>query len=247
MWMERLELDTASLMARGLSPGIPRNPPGTDPLTALVNMLSFNGTPGTDFSTALGGPNTQITALDTPGAPATTMTVTAISDGTDGNSIATTIGSGSHFSWGHTTLTGGGVHALHGIDMPNGDPAGVTWDVNSYNMVAKAGSNKFYFINPGDTTMDALQFMTKESAPDPIVEALTAGDVFLLFGSEFTRDVVRHRRPQYAVRSPRGAVACRAARCPAPLCSWATASYMSDQTVSCIRRLDQPTAAAPTA
>lgn len=156
--------------------------PGTDPLTALANMLNFDGIPGVDFSTNLAGPNTQVTALAEGGPPATDVVLTAISDNTDGNAVTTTT-VGANLAFAQPTLTGGGVHTIHGVAMPNGDPAGALCTLNEYVMVAKAGSNKFYFIRPGETTIDPLSFMTKESNPDAIVDLVTAGDVFLALGT----------------------------------------------------------------
>lgn len=155
--------------------------PGTDPLTALANLLNFNGVPGVDFSSTLAGPSTLVTALAQGGPPATSLTVTAISDGTDGNLITTTV-DGSDLGWGNPTLESGGSHNLHGVPMPNGDPAGVCCTLNEYVLVSKAGSPKFYFIRPGETSIDALSFMTKESNPDAISDMITVGDVVLIMG-----------------------------------------------------------------
>lgn len=155
--------------------------PGSDPLSAMADLLMFNGVPGTDFSTILAGPSTQVTALAAGGPPATTLTVTAITDGEDGNDIEVEV-DGAALAWDDPTLEGGGTHTIHGIAMPNGDPAGSCCTLNEFILVAKEGSNKFYFIQPGEIVMDALQFMTKESAPDAIVKLLAAGDVFLALG-----------------------------------------------------------------
>lgn len=159
--------------------------PGTDPLLALAKMLMFNGTPGVDFSTALSGPNTQVTAEAVGGPPATDVILTAISDGTNGNSITTST-TGANLAFDDPTLLGGGVHTLHGIAMPNGDPAGANCTLNEFIMVAKAGSNKIYFLRPGTTVIDPLDFFTKESNPDAVVDLLTAGDVFLALGTNST-------------------------------------------------------------
>ncbi|MGH7486029.1 MAG: hypothetical protein ACREMY_10580, partial [bacterium] len=49
--------------------------PGSDPMTALADMLNFDGIPGVDFSTALAGPSTLVKALATGGPPATAITL----------------------------------------------------------------------------------------------------------------------------------------------------------------------------
>lgn len=159
--------------------------PGTDPITALAKMLSFDGVPGLDFSTALGGPNTAVTVLAQGGPPATQMVVHAISDNADGNAITTTT-TGANISFGAATLGAGGVHTIHGVPMPDGDAANAICTLNEYVMVSKGGSNKFYFIRPGEITIDPLSFMTKESNPDEISDMITAGDVFLVMGKSST-------------------------------------------------------------
>lgn len=156
--------------------------PGTDPLLALTKMLAFDGVPGVDFSTNLGGANAQVTTVPAGGPPATDVLATAISDGTDGNAVVTDT-EGANLAWDDPTLLGGGVHTLHGVAMPNGDPPGAMCTLNEFVLVAKAGTNKFYFIRPGETTIDALSFMTKESNPDAIVDMVTAGDVVLVLGA----------------------------------------------------------------
>lgn len=159
--------------------------PGSDPMAALAAMLSFDGVPGVDFSTLLAGPNTLVTALSQGGPPGTSMKVTAISEEVAGNAITTTT-VGANVAWGDTHLNGGGVHAMHGVAMPNGDPAGPVATLDEFVLVAKAGSPKFYFIRPGETTIDPLSFMTKESNPDNIVDLITAGDVLIIVGRAST-------------------------------------------------------------
>lgn len=161
--------------------------PGTDPLQALANLINFDGVRGTDFSTNLGGPSTIVTAAVAGGPPATSMTVTAISQFTDGNSI-TTSETGADLAWGDTTLTGGGVHALHGVAMPDGQIAKALCALSGYVLVSVGNTQKFYWILPGEVIVDPLNFAEKESNPDNIVDMLTVGDQAFITGQGSTEN-----------------------------------------------------------
>lgn len=157
-------------------------PPGTDPMTALANMLNFIGTPGVNFSTALRSANTEVTAAAAGGPPASTVTVTSISDLASANSIMTTV-SGPSLSWATGTLTGAGTHALQGVYVPTGEPINALCTLSGYVLASVAGKAKIFFLNPGDTVIDTLNFFTKESNPDAVVDLLTVGDTFLAVGT----------------------------------------------------------------
>jgi hypothetical protein len=117
------------------------------------------------------------------GPPAGTLTVSSISHGTDGNSIATTIAAGTHLSWGAATLSGGGVHALQGVYVPNGDAIAAIANVSGYVLAGVANKVKFYWLNPGSVLISALNFAEKESNPDPIVDMINVGDQMLIAGA----------------------------------------------------------------
>jgi hypothetical protein len=40
-----------------------------------------------------------------------------------------------------------------------------------------------FFLEPGDDTINALNFFSKESNPDPILDLLTVGDTFIAAGA----------------------------------------------------------------
>jgi hypothetical protein len=40
-----------------------------------------------------------------------------------------------------------------------------------------------FFLEPGSTTVNTLDFFSKESNPDPVLDLLTAGDVFIAAGA----------------------------------------------------------------
>lgn len=171
--------------------------PGTNPIQAMANLINFNGIRGIDFSTALGGPNAAYSATTAGGPPATQMTITATSEGTDGNALVTTE-TGSFLSWGAATLTGGGVHALFGCTVPpiaKSDNSGASTNtpfalanVSSYVLVSIAFTQAFYFILPGEITIDPLNFASKESNPDNIIDMLTVGDQVIICGNGSTEN-----------------------------------------------------------
>lgn len=162
--------------------------PGTDPIAAMANMLNFAGTPGVDFSTALTGPNVDVTAAYSGAAgtdPNLVLTVTAIDDTAAGDAITTAV-SGTGLTWAAATLAGGGVDALHGIAMPGGLPALAVATLNSYCLVSIGGQQQVYFINPGETVIDSLNFMSKEAQGDPVIDMVTVGDEVVVTGNAST-------------------------------------------------------------
>ena len=175
-------VDTNSPDGTSAHPFLANPASGTDPFFAMANLLSFIGVPGVDFSTVIGGPNTQVTA-SASNSPTDEMSVTAISEFSDGNSIATSVFSGAGLAWGASTLTGGGTHALEGVWVPTGEPINGLCTLDHYVMASVGNSNKMFFIAPGDITIDSLNFFAKESNPDPIQDLCTVGDNFLAAGS----------------------------------------------------------------
>lgn len=160
---------------------------GSDPLVSMENMLNFAGVPGVDFSSALGAANTVVTALaDTSTTPSTKLTLTAISEGTDGNLITTSVYSGASMSWSGATLTGGGIHALHGIYVPTGETIGPVCTLDSFVLCAVNNSQKFFYLRPASVIIDALDFDYKESNPDFIVDMVRMGDFAVIVGSGST-------------------------------------------------------------
>lgn len=153
---------------------------GTDDQESLANMaklLNYNGTPGTDFSTALPGPSDVVTAE----ADAFTLVLTSIATDATGNTITTSVYAGASLSWGAATLTGGNVHALTPIDMPEGKALALA-HLAGFVLVSVANTQKVFFVLPGETTIDALNFFEKESNPDNVLDMLLVGDQVLICG-----------------------------------------------------------------
>lgn len=156
-----------------------------DLLANMAAMLNFSGTPGTDFSVALGGPSAIVRASN---PSATTLRIEALSEEADGNAITTTLAGGSsgNLSWGDTTLNDGGEHVLHQVATPDGIGITALTQLNGYVLASAALSQRFYWINPGEVTIDPLNFAAKEFGADPIQDMVTVGDVAVIAGTATT-------------------------------------------------------------
>lgn len=157
-----------------------------DPMQNLADTIMYNGTPGYSFSSALAGPSTTVTARATGGPPADQIQFEAISENADGNSIVTESLGTLNVTWANPSLVGGGVHALHGIMMPDGVGAKAVCSLKGYCLVAVAASQQFYWIEPGEVTIDPLNFANKESSPDNIQDIVRVGDNALIVGESST-------------------------------------------------------------
>lgn len=159
---------------------------GVDTPEALqnaFNAINFEGSPGVDYSDTITAAHTTVkaTAVDD-----TTLGVEARERGNAGNDISTTVVTGANISWGAETLEGGGVHALNGVATP--DDVGIVslTTIASFVIAVAAQSQRFFWINPGEKTIDALNFASAESLPDQIISAMTVADQFWLFGQSST-------------------------------------------------------------
>lgn len=158
---------------------------GTDDIESLANMaklLNYAGTPGVDFSTDLPGASTLVTA----NAVAFTLTVTSIATDSSSNTITTTVYLGTDIAWSAATLTGGNVHVLETVDVPDNNKALKLISLSGYVLVSIVDSQKFYWIAPGEKTIDPLNFAEKESAPDNITDMEVVGDRAIIAGSGST-------------------------------------------------------------
>src|SRR5690606_26481976 len=142
-------------------------------LENMANMLNFDGTRGTDFSSTLTSANVDVSAE----SDETTLTVTARVDTTAGNNITTSVSGDAHLSWGGAKLTGGGTISLHGISMPGGLPAALCASLNHYIWVGVANSQRHYYIKHGEISVNALLFAEAESSPDPVLALVRVGDL----------------------------------------------------------------------
>lgn len=154
---------------------------GADDEESLENMrkaLNNTGIAGTDYSSTIGGPNTQVEATS---SDATTLELRARDRGTGGNSIATVV-TGSDLAFGNATLTGGGSDTLNGVSIPDGSGASSVATLDQFVAVVTSNSQKWYFIKPAEITIEPLDFYNAAEEPDEIVAVRQVGDVFLFFG-----------------------------------------------------------------
>lgn len=158
----------------------------SNPLDDMANMLNFNGTPGITFSDTLTAPNPDVSAVAT--SDGLTLTVTARVEGTPGNAITTALGAApsGNLSWGGATLSGAGAQALHQVAVPGAVNILAVTTLASFVIVAVGGTQKCYFIRPGEVTIDALDFFEKEQNPDPVLDLATVGDVAVIAGKGST-------------------------------------------------------------
>lgn len=184
--------DWNSSVDSGSPAGTVTNPfhinPGTDPMANMVKAIMASGVGGTDYSTVISAQNTQVSAKVDSLTPVVVVTFTANVQGTGGNSIATVVVSGTHLTFGAATLTNGGVNSLQGCAVPGGASVISTTQVSSYVLVAIASSRMFYWVNPGATIIDPLNFASKESSPDNIVSMRAVGDQVLIMGTKSTEN-----------------------------------------------------------
>jgi hypothetical protein len=153
----------------------------TDALLNTLNALNLTGIAGTDYSTA-----TQINVnVEGTASDATTLDVAARVRGSAGDLIDTTE-TGANIAWTGLTLSGGGIEALKGIATPD-DVAYVSlMTLAQFALLIVANSQRFYWIQPGATTIDALDFAEAESEPDELIEGVRIGDSAWMVGQTST-------------------------------------------------------------
>lgn len=157
-----------------------------DSFQALYYAINASGVAGTDYSTVL-VPNPNVQAYSVGGND---LYVAARIAGTSGNAIAVAE-TGAGISWvTGATLTGGGTPSLRQVEMPQ-DVGAVSVDVlNSYVIVipvqGRGVNGQFWWIEPGETNVDPLNFATAERSPDAINQVRVFSDRFWLVGQKTT-------------------------------------------------------------
>lgn len=159
-------------------------PGAINQIERLVKAIEDTGVDGTDYSTALvAHPTVRVAAFTQ-----TELIVTAKDFGIAGNSIVTTTTS-ANAAWVAGTLTGGGSPSVRQVLVPDDVGAVSVATINSYVIVIPVQSEdlftvgQFYWIDPGDTFIDPINFATAERAPDEIHQVGVFGDLFWLFGN----------------------------------------------------------------
>lgn len=151
----------------------------------LADAIGATGVAGTQYSTAL----TAHTQVQLANFTSTEVAIRSNLIGALGNGTVTTE-TGAAISWTAATLTGGGDPSWTQVATP--DDVGIidVGYISSYVVCIPAqdqGINgRFFWIDPGETVIDALDFATAERAPDPISNVVVFGDQFWLPGSNTT-------------------------------------------------------------
>lgn len=159
-------------------------------LSNMALLLNYAGVAGGDYSTAVPGASATVTATGPAIQTApTTLKLTALADLAAGNAVTTTVPTGSFLTWGAATLTGGGNQALQTVTgMGVGEVPGSIENLSGSVLVGVAGTSKFYWINPGETVIDPLNFASKESSPDNISQMVSVGDQTIIMGDGSTEN-----------------------------------------------------------
>lgn len=82
------------------------------------------------------------------------------------------------FLYDGTTLTS--------VAVPDGQLVADVTSLDNFFILPIKDSNKFYWIRPGETTIDALSFASAERNPDDIVSAMSVGDELWMLGQSTT-------------------------------------------------------------
>lgn len=154
--------------------------------TNLASAINVSGLAGTDYSTS----TTKNGLVVATNWTSTLVSVRASLVGLLGNSIITTeTGSGIVWSNGGT-LTGGGSPSISQVQIPNDMGVIDVAVINSFVIVVPVQLNgyqgRFYWIEPGETTVDPLNFATAERSPDGVYGVQVFGDQFWLPGESTT-------------------------------------------------------------
>jgi hypothetical protein len=172
-------------------------------LANLAAAIGDSAISGTDYSLLLIGHATVTVSSN----DATTVKIRANANGTGGNAIATTE-TGANLAWGATTLAGGGGSAFTAVAVPDGDGIISVAMTLSYIVAVVAqgfGKNgRFYWINPGEVTIEDLNFATAERAPDPTWNAVDAGDSVWFPGPQLERNLEPAARRDCGFPAPAG-------------------------------------------
>jgi len=157
----------------------------SEAITALFRAINGDGIGGTDYSTAL----VQHPTVVGYSYAANDLFVAAKAFGATGNLITTTE-TGANIAWGAATLQNGGVEFLRQVAMPNDVGAISVAHINSYVIVVPAQggqiNGRFYWVDPGESVVDPLDFATAERSPDAVNQVLVFSDRFWLLGQSTT-------------------------------------------------------------
>lgn len=154
-------------------------------LENLFKAVNASGVAGTTYSTALTANASAVAESNT----AVSLFARASVIGTAGNSVVTTT-TITGATWTAGTLVNGVDDGLSIVDMPDGLSAISVTFIAGYVIVVPAPregfKGRFYWIEPGEVTINPINFATAERSPDPLVAVRAVGDQFALFGTNST-------------------------------------------------------------
>lgn len=175
-------------------------------LTRLYWAINASGgTPGTDYSTDIVEHPTVAGSF----ANASQVRIRAKASGIAGNGITTTE-TGANLAWGSGATAGG--ESAGTIQIPVPDEVGVidVATLNNFVFVVPAqgeGLNgRFYWIEPGELTIDPLNFATAERSADAINSIRVFNDQFWLMGQNSTEVWYMTGDPDVPVQRLQGVV-----------------------------------------
>lgn len=172
-------------------------------LEALFHAINATGEPGVEYSTVT-TPHPTVEAYQVANAD---LYVVARAYGIAGNAITTTETS-TALSWDTATLDDGGTPLLRQVPTPGDEGAISVGHINGYIIVIPAQSagvnGRFYWVQPGEVTIDPLDFATAERAPDPINQVVVYSDMFWLCGQSSLEPWVTTGDPDFPMERFRG-------------------------------------------
>lgn len=160
-------------------------PAAADTLANIVAALDNNGVAGTDYSLALAQNPLATGTLVSP----TVLQVLARDAGAGGNTIAT-VATGANWAFSSATLVSGGTTTFRQVPTPDDVGIKSVCFLSGFIVcVCSQGygvNGRFYWIEPGETTIDPLNFATAERLPDGVLSCRAVGDQLWLFGTDTT-------------------------------------------------------------
>jgi hypothetical protein len=179
---------------------------GASNAEAMQNMyeaLTLTGTAGTTYTTGLTAhPTVRATSYNSAD-----LYIEAIDPGTGGNAYESTE-TGANIAFGGATFSGGGDDQLRQVMLPEDYGANSVAHINSFIIVVPVQEEdikgRFYWIEPGETTVDALNFATAERNPDGVHQVQVYGDMFWLLGENTTEPWITTGNPDAPMERYKG-------------------------------------------
>jgi hypothetical protein len=177
-----------------------------DAYTNLFDAINTSGIEGTQYTTGTQEHPTVTATVVT----STLMSVRAKIVGAVGNSIITTE-TGAGISWTEGgTLANGGTPTVSQVQMPDEVGAIDVAVIASFVIVIPTQSDgfqgRFYWIEPGEITVNPLNFATAERSPDGVFGVEVFGDQFWLPGESTTEAWYPTGDPDTPMRRLQGVV-----------------------------------------